>query len=52
MISLLISLIIAAAGVALVLLIFRAARGRFPWEPFPESAEILDRITREGEPRD
>ena len=46
-----ISLAIAAASVALILLIFRAVRGRFPWEPFPESAEILDRITREGEPR-
>ena len=47
-----ISLIIAAAGVALVLILFRAVRGRAPWEPFPESAEILDRIAREGEPRD
>lgn len=44
-----ISLIITAIGVTLVLLIFRAARERFPWEPFPESAEILDRIALEGE---
>lgn len=44
-----IPLVITAIGVTLVLLIFRAARGRFPWEPFPESAEILDRIALEGE---
>ena len=47
-----ISLIIAAIGVTLILLIFRAARGRFPWEPFPESAEVLDRIALEGKTND
>lgn len=41
------SLIITAIGVAIVLLIFRATRGRAPWEPFPESVEILDRIDAE-----
>ena len=44
-----ISLIIAATGVALILLIFRATRGRSPWEPFPESVEILERIAAERE---
>lgn len=47
-----ISLIITAIGVTLVLLTFRAARGRYPWEPFPESAEILDRIALEGKTND
>lgn len=44
-----ISLIIAATGVALILLIFRVTRGRSPWEPFPESVEILERISAERE---
>lgn len=47
-----ISLSIAAIGVALILLIFRASRGRLPWEPFPESVEILDRIAHKGENND
>lgn len=41
------ALIIATTGVALILLIFRATRGRLPWAPFPESVQALDRIAAE-----
>lgn len=49
MTSLLISLTIAAAGVITLLLVFRVIRGRFPWEPFPETAELLELIREEEE---